>query len=150
MRVITTYLRFKPLVSRKIRGKRGGGKERGRKRKEAGRKREIDLMFMQCGLVNSRMNWGTKLFNSVDFDRYSKKWCTQLAHLRLNLLSQLAFVFSPLWGQTAGLIPDRALLAACFLTGPRLLNSCLEELEKINNNNLKNHNDNSVKGVNLC
>lgn len=76
------------------------------------------------------------LFNSVDLDRYSKNEMMCLTGtFKVEFVSQLAFVFSPLWELTAGLIPDCALLAACFVTGPLLFNRWLEELEKINNNN---------------
>lgn len=101
---------------RKGRGQRKKGGREG-KRKQ----RETDLMLMQCGISNSRMNQGIKSFNSADLARYSKNEIMCLTGTcNAEYGSQLAFAFSPLQGLTAILIPDCALLAACFVMGPLL------------------------------
>lgn len=93
----------------------------GREKKQAGGKGEIDLMLMQCGLSNSIKNWGTKSLNCADFPRYSKNEMRCLTGIfNAEYGRQLAFAFSPLRGLTTILIPDRALLAAYFVTGPLL------------------------------
>lgn len=47
---------FQTVGFKKNKRKRREKKREGEKEKKQGEKREINVMFLQCGLVNSRMN----------------------------------------------------------------------------------------------
>lgn len=82
------------------------------------KRKKSDLTHLQCGVSRSRMKRGATLFNGVDVAKYYNNKIMFLAGT-FNAVhgSQLIFAFSP---QRVILVPDCALLAACFVMGPLL------------------------------